>query len=367
MTEELPPEPREPRRRATTWLVIAAVMLLVAGVGIGLWALYGGGNGPDYAADCRMIENEAPEFGQDMMALQQMGADKVARREWLTRQAKHLRELADKLTDREFARDIYAGVDAVEAMQEDLENGDMASLNKGMQSLKTLFESAVTFLDTHCERWLGPGQWGTPGTKPTGPTDFPTADLPTDFPTDLPSDLPTDFPTDLRSVPPLPSLSPTEDRAGVPLPNPSSPRVGQPFTAVVAKNERVWIPVRVTLLAVDVRRSGLSAEFDGMTVTLLRYKATHIGDRTVTFPEDPLQFSFSVNAGVVPAGPMRFAHNAPNAPAHCTANVEPFAWAPGRTVKGCTVAMLDDSLTPDEVSFSSGLPDRWDFVDFQYP
>ncbi|MGH3656831.1 MAG: hypothetical protein ACRDUA_09230 [Micromonosporaceae bacterium] len=134
----------------------------------------------------------------------------------------------------------------------------------------------------------------------------------------------------------------------------------------MAKNKRVWIPVRVTLQAVDSRRSGLSADFDGLTVTLLRYQATHIGDRTVTFSEDPLQFSFSVNAGVVPAGPVRFAHNAPNAPAHCTANVEPFAWAPGRTVKGCTVAMLDDSLTPDEVSFSSGLPDRWDFVDFQY-
>ncbi|MEP9381793.1 hypothetical protein [Nocardioides sp. KR10-350] len=194
-------------------LVAAGVVLLLIAVGIALWAWLGRGEGPDYAADCAAIERAAPDFGNDLatlVSLNQTGAGADERLAQLPRTADRLRKLGGQMTDESFGTALQHAADDIDSAQTALQKRDLQGGIAALRRLVPFISTEVKFLDDHCPRWLGPGQWGEPGSTPTGPTGLPTdllpSSIPSDLPTDLPSDLPTDLPSDLPSdLPDLPT------------------------------------------------------------------------------------------------------------------------------------------------------------------
>jgi hypothetical protein len=200
MTDDLPqpstpvPAQQADRSRSTRLLVVAAVLLLVAAIGLGLWAWLGGRDedGPDYEADCALMEEKAPDLGPSQAGLlsemrgSSPGSDKSEAAANVDEQAQVFRDMADGMTDREFAAEIEEYADSSERIAQGMRERDIGVLMGELSTLTSFVREAPRWLDEHCPRWLGPGQWGEPGSTPTGPTELPT-DLLTEIPTDLPS------------------------------------------------------------------------------------------------------------------------------------------------------------------------------------
>ncbi|WP_154402565.1 PT domain-containing protein [Nocardioides speluncae] len=204
---------RAERRRGTLLLVIGAVGLLVLALVLGLLAWLGDDDsGPDYAADCALIEEKGPELGSPLTEMtaqsqQGAGADPGERAGSMEEQAQIFREMADGMTDREMAEAIEDYADASDRIAQATRDRDIGAMTREIPVLSRILRELPPWLDEHCPRWLGPGQWGEPGSTPTAPTGLPTG-LPTDFPTGGA----TGAPTELPSMPSLPSIpSPPEN------------------------------------------------------------------------------------------------------------------------------------------------------------
>lgn len=213
--DQSPDEPPGKPRDRTTWLLVGlALVLVLAAIGLWLWLGNDGpDDGPDYAADCAMVEQKAPEFGNDlaaMFALQQTGASPESQMKQMPNVTGKFRTLADDLTDRAFAHDIEDAMDASDNAMEALSSRDMAAATTSMKKMIPFIKKEASWLDKHCARWIGPGQWGKPGSKPTGLPSLPAV-MPSDMPSmpsmpALPSNLPSGLPSDMPSMPDMPDL-----------------------------------------------------------------------------------------------------------------------------------------------------------------
>jgi cell division septation protein DedD len=372
MTDETITALDRDRKTRPPWLLIAGVMLLLAAGAIGLWAWLGpdDDDGPDYVADCQMIENEAPEFGDEIALLMNPTAPHQDRVGAANDAADQFTTIADQLTDRQFANQMAAAANAMRQTGDALEIRDLSVMTAEMKQLAPFYGQFYNFLDQHCERWLGPGQWGQPGTTPTGPTEIPTSlpSMPTGEPR-MPTMPPVPSHPPVPKTPPPPRQQPA-DKDAIPAPYPNAVQVGQRFTAVVAKNARRWIQLRITVRAIEEYPRGRFHHFHlrGHKVVLVRWKATNISHRALRFPEDPVWGSFTLSSFVQPVGvlPVQFAPYERYAPAHCTVAVDPIIWKPGQTRRGCQVGLLYPGDGIEQVTYQSGPLHQQDDVIIDY-
>jgi hypothetical protein len=208
MTEE--PTPEAPARKSMLPFILVGVVLVALGVVIAVWQVGGDDDddGPDYEADCRLVEEKAPDLGpaqaQLLSGIQAgPGAGQDEATEGIDDASVVFQEMADELTDREFADDLSEFADTSARANQAMQDRDLAAMAAEVPNLTAFLPLAVEWLDDHCPRWLGPGQWGEPGSEPTGPTDVPS--FPTGFPSGVPS-LPSDFPSLPSDFPTLSSL-----------------------------------------------------------------------------------------------------------------------------------------------------------------
>lgn len=149
------------------------------------------------------MEEKAPDLGPAQAGLltemrgSSPGSDKGEAAANVDDQAQVFRDMADRMTDREFAAEIDDYADSSERIARGMRDRDLGVLMAETATLVSFLQKAPVWLDEHCPRWLGPGQWGEPGSTPTGPTE-----LPTDIVTAIPTGLPSDMPTALTSDPP---------------------------------------------------------------------------------------------------------------------------------------------------------------------
>jgi hypothetical protein len=177
---------------------LAGLLLIVGGLVFGLWAWVLTEPASAISADCEQLEAEAPEFGEDLQALQSATGDLDQMALAIERAGDHFRDLGGQLDDEEFGNALIEGGDAAEEAVERLRAGDLAGGVAALPRLMALVDDAYNFLNDNCPNWEGPGQWTSPGeTAPTGgPSDLPS--LP-----ELPS-LPS---FSIPSLPSLPSFS----------------------------------------------------------------------------------------------------------------------------------------------------------------
>lgn len=206
MTEEARPAAEARQRNSALPFIIAGVVLVALGIVIAVWR-ESRDDGPDYAADCRLAEEKAPDLGPAQSALISSlqagpGADQHQAAAGIDGASDVFREIADGLTDRQFAAELIEVADAMDRVNEARQERDLSAMIDQVQPLIDFVPAAVSWLDEHCPRWLGPGQWGEPGSDPTLSTELPS--LPTEFPTGVPSELPT-LPSDFTSLPGMPT------------------------------------------------------------------------------------------------------------------------------------------------------------------
>jgi hypothetical protein len=362
MTESTPAPGRDKPDRTSQALTAGGILLVLLGILLGLWLWLGGDDesGPDHAADCRMMEDEAPEFGDELGMLTDLTAPHAERVDAMHDTADQFQSMADQLTDREFAEQMDDAATAMHRAGDALEKRDLTTAPGELDRIITFYGPAYEFLDGNCERWIGPGQWDEPGTSPTGPTDFPTA-LPT-LPTGLPTAMPSMPSMPSKPVPPTSVPPTTTAPAGMPKPHPSFVTDGKPFTAVVAKSRRVWIPVRVTVTKIEQHPPGAFPDpWSGMRAVTLRWRAKNIGNRPFPTSGNPVGTDFLVTGGM---GSFDFEQLglefffppwAPDAPVGCTTPVDRGPWQPGAVRTGCTAYVFGQQLKLHEVEFSSGL------------
>jgi len=210
MTDELV---SEPQKRKSVWPFVAVgVVLMAVGLGLALWKVTEDDE-PDYEADCALIEEKAPDLGPALAEIlaglergQSEGREETV--EGVGKANEVYRDMADDLTDRDFAEELDAFADRSDKIADGMREGNLNVAASELPEIMSFGNTAVKWLDEHCPRWVGPGQWGEPGSDPTGPTELPTFPTDISMPTDLPS-LPSELPS-MPSLPSLPSDLPTE-------------------------------------------------------------------------------------------------------------------------------------------------------------
>jgi hypothetical protein len=195
-----PPPRRHRLARSSVGLGLAGVLLIVGGIVFGLWAWVFTEPASAVSADCELLEDEAPRFGEELQKAQLAAGDLNKMADWIEDAGDHFIDIGERLEDEELSQAMVDGGEAAQDGVERLRQGDLTGGIATLPPLMTLVQKAYNFLNDNCANWKGPGQWTSPGeTAPTGgPSDLPSMPSPPSF--SIPS-LPS------FSIPSLPSFS----------------------------------------------------------------------------------------------------------------------------------------------------------------
>lgn len=155
-------------------LVIAGLLVILGGVALWLWL--GRDDGPNFEADCRVIEKESPKLRDELPLLMDPGADPNLRLEAARSAADHFDEIAAQLSEDGIRAEMAEAAAAMHRAADAYEERDLDTAVQELNTMIEFYNTFYAFVDKHCDRWISPGQWDKPGTKPTGPS------LPTKLP-----------------------------------------------------------------------------------------------------------------------------------------------------------------------------------------
>ena len=128
------------------------------------------------SADCQLLEDEAPQFGEELQKAQLAGGDLDKMADWIGDAGDHFIDIGERLEDEELGQAMIDGGNAAKDGVERLRQGDLTGGIATLPPLMTLVQEAYNFLNDNCANWKGPGRWTSPGeTAPTGgPSDLPS-------------------------------------------------------------------------------------------------------------------------------------------------------------------------------------------------
>jgi len=146
MTDELV---SEPEKKKSVWPFVAVgVVLMAVGLGLALWKVTDDDE-PDYEADCALIEEKVPDLGPALSEIfagieqgYSDGRDETL--EGVDKANEVYRDMADDLTDRDFADELDAFADRSDKIADGMKEGNLNVAASELPKIMSFGNTAVS-------------------------------------------------------------------------------------------------------------------------------------------------------------------------------------------------------------------------------